>query len=275
VSVWHEVGDGCYRRRYERYDVNVGVVRGSEGVLLFDTRGSPVQGEQLRQELTELDPRPVRHVVNSHWHFDHVLGNQCFTGCRRWGHPGLTDMFERHREAAVAWARAYDPQLDRELVGLELTLPNHAVEDHAVVDLGDRVVELVHHGRGHTGHDIVAHAREARVVFAGDLLEESASPSYGDDCFPIAWPDTVAALLDATSTDTTIVPGHGDVMTSAQAGVQVDAIKTVANVIRALHAAGEPVAHATAAATDAWPFLAERLVDAVHRGYGELDGTAQ
>jgi glyoxylase-like metal-dependent hydrolase (beta-lactamase superfamily II) len=275
VSVWQEVGDGCYRRRYERYDVNVAVVRGSEGLLLFDTRGSPVQGEELRHELTELDARSVRHVVNSHWHFDHVLGNQCFTGSWRWGHPGLNDMFERHREVALARVRAYDPELDRELAELELTLPNRAVQHHAVVDLGDRVVELVHHGRGHTGHDVVAHARAARVVFAGDLLEESAPPSYGDDCFPIAWPTTVVALLDAANIDTTIVPGHGDVMSVPQARAQADAIQTVADVIGALHAAGEPAARALDVAADQWPFPADLLVDAVHRGYGELDGTAQ
>ncbi len=271
--MWQEVGDGCYRRRYERYDLNVGVVRGSEGLLLFDTRGSPVQGEELRHELIELDPRAVRHVVNSHWHFDHVLGNQCFTGSWRWGHPGLNDMFERHADALTR-ARAYDAKLDPELVDLELTLPNHSVPDRAVVDLGDRAVELLHHGRGHTGHDLVAHAREARVVFAGDLLEESAPPSYGDDCFPIAWPNTVAALLDATNTETTIVPGHGDVMTTPEARAQVEAIKGVADVIRALHAAAEPAAHALDAA-DRWPFPADLLHNAIHRGYEELDGTAQ
>jgi glyoxylase-like metal-dependent hydrolase (beta-lactamase superfamily II) len=275
VSVWQEVGDGCYRRRYERYDVNVGVVRGSEGLLLFDTRGSPVQGEELRHELTELDARAVQHVVNSHWHFDHVLGNQCFTGAWRWGHPGLNEMFERHREVALSWARAYEPELDRELAGLELTLPNRAVPDHAVIDLGDRVVELVHHGRGHTGHDIVAHARAAGVVFAGDLLEESAPPSYGDDCFPVAWPNAVVALLEATTTETTIVPGHGDVMTIPEARAQADAIKAVADAIRALHAAGEPAAHALDAAANQWPFAPAVLAGAIQRGYDELDGTAQ
>ena len=124
----------------------------------------------------------------------------------------------------------------------------------------------------HGGHP---RRRRARVVFAGDLLEESAPPSYGDDCFPIAWPNAVVALMDAADTDTTIVPGHGDVMTIPQARAQSDAIKAVADVIRALHAAGEPAAHALEAAADQWPFPADLLVNAIYRGYGELDGTAQ
>ena len=277
MSVWQEVGDGCFRRRYERYDVNVAVVRGADGLLLFDTRGSPVQGDELRRELTELDRRPIRHVVNSHWHFDHVLGNQCFVGRPdpvRWGHPGLNQMFERHGDA-LARACAYDPALSTELVDLELTLPNRSGPDHATIDLGDRSVDLVHHGRGHTGHDIVAHVRAARVVLAGDLLEESAPPAYGDDCFPMAWPETLDALLGATGSDTTIVPGHGDVMTTLQARDQADAIRTVATILRRLHAAGEPVEHALDTATELWPFPPRLLGDAVRRGYDELDGTAE
>ncbi len=278
VSVWQEVGDGCYRRRYERYDVNVAVVRGSDGLLLFDTRGSPVQGDELRRELAELDRRPVRHIVNSHWHFDHVLGNQCFTGHvepARWGHPGLNEMFDRHREMALEWACRYDVDLAGELGDLVLTLPNRAVASHEVVDLGDRVVELVHYGRGHTGHDVVAHVRSARVLLAGDLLEESAPPAYAADCFPIAWANTVTAMLDAADEATTIVPGHGDTMTTALARTQADAIAIVARTIRALHTAGEPPEQALDAATEQWPFPTHVLHDALHRGYAELDGTAE
>jgi glyoxylase-like metal-dependent hydrolase (beta-lactamase superfamily II) len=275
VSVWQELGDGCYRRRYERYDVNVGVVRGAAGLLVFDTRGSPVQGRELVAELATLDRAPVRHLVNSHWHFDHVLGNQCFTGApARWGHPGLTEMFTRHQDDALELPQRYDPALASELVDLELVLPDHEVRDAVTVDLGDRAVELRHFGRGHTSHDIVAVVPGAELMFAGDLLEESAPPSYGDDCFPIAWARTAGALLAAVPRDGTIVPGHGDVMSLTDAREQANAIALVADLIRLAHAAHEPVERAVGATAGAWPFPPELLDDGVRRGYAELDGTA-
>jgi glyoxylase-like metal-dependent hydrolase (beta-lactamase superfamily II) len=276
VSVWHELGEGCFRRRYERYDVNVGVVRGSEGLVLFDTRGSPVQGAELRAELAELGRHRVRHVVNSHWHFDHVLGNQCFaygaTPPAVWGHPGLNDMFERYGTTLLPRACAYDPELESELDDLRPVLPDHHVIARATIDLGDRTVELAYHGRGHTGHDIVAIVPDVRVVFAGDLLEESAPPAYGDDCFPISWPQTVASVLADAPVDSTIVPGHGDVMRLDEARAQADALAAVADSLRALQRAGIAPARALDAATGEWPFPVDLLDDAVVRGYAELQG---
>src|SRR5437764_108882 len=73
-----------------------------------------------------------------------------------WSHPGLNDMFERHGTTLLPRACAYDPDLEAEVGELRLALPDHHVTARATIDLGDRIVELAHHGRGHTGHDIVA-----------------------------------------------------------------------------------------------------------------------
>ena len=95
-----------------------------------------------------------------------------------------------------------------------------------VLDLGDRGVELAHLGRGHTDNDLVVSVPGAGVVYAGDLLEESAPPAYGDDCFPLDWPGTADALV--ARAPTTFVPGHGDVMGLAAAAEQATAIAAVA-----------------------------------------------
>src|SRR6478736_1261941 len=77
MSGWEEVAPEVYRRRYEPHDVSVCVVRGSEGLLVVDTRGSARQGDELRTDLEALGS-PVRWLVNTHAHFDHTFGNQCF-----------------------------------------------------------------------------------------------------------------------------------------------------------------------------------------------------
>ena len=76
------------------------------------------------------------------------------------------------------------------------------------IDLGDRSVELVHPGRGHTGGDLVVRVDDADVLLAGDLVEESGMPAYGDDCFPLEWPLVARPRARACSgRGTVVVPG--------------------------------------------------------------------
>lgn len=73
-----ELQPGAYCRRYQPWDVTVGAIVGTDGVLVIDTRASVEEGAELREHLKALDPRPPRWIVNTHEHFDHVGGNGCF-----------------------------------------------------------------------------------------------------------------------------------------------------------------------------------------------------
>ena len=148
---------------------------------------------------------------------------------------------------------------------VELVAPDHLVADRHVLDLGDRGVELLHLGRGHTSNDLVVVAGDAEVVFAGDLVEQSAPPAYGDDSYPLEWPATVSALVALGRS--TFVPGHGDVMTPATVADQVAGIASVATLIRDLHAAGIAAEDALDEAADQWPFPRQSLANTVARGY--------
>jgi len=78
-----EVGDRVYQRRYDPCDVNVSVVVGSDGLLVADTRCSLAEARELRDHLRELSAEPVRWVVNTHIHWDHVWGNAEFVSPRQ------------------------------------------------------------------------------------------------------------------------------------------------------------------------------------------------
>jgi glyoxylase-like metal-dependent hydrolase (beta-lactamase superfamily II) len=99
------------------------------------------------------------------------------------------------------------PDLADELAEVEILPPDRTFAETAVVDLGDRSVELRYLGRGHTDNDIVALVPDAGVMFAGDLLENDAPPSFGD-AYPIAWSETVGERLLPLVRDV-VVPGHG------------------------------------------------------------------
>ena len=243
---WLEVGDRVYVRRYEPWDVSVGVVVGDDGVLVVDTRATVDEGRELAADVGALDPRPPRWVVNTHCHFDHVAGNPAFVP------PAAT----------LAHPTVEPP-------------PSSPVPDRATVDLGGRTVELRHLGPGHTGGDVVVLVPGAGVVFAGDLVEESGPPAYGDDCHPLDWPATAARLVGLVRPGDRVVPGHGQVVDRGFVAAQQRDLAHVARAIRGLWVGEVPLERALAAYGDGWPFSPGALGDAVARGYRELDVSAQ
>ncbi|RJL26471.1 MBL fold metallo-hydrolase [Bailinhaonella thermotolerans] len=260
---WDAVGDGCFRRRYPGFDLNVGVVIGDRGALLVDTRGNLAEAAELRADLRALGVAEPFAIVNTHAHFDHHLGNSRFPHTDIWGHESVPAAIAAEDLAAAArdfpeWAAALSP-------GEPVRRPpTRLVGERAVIDLGDREVELRHLGRGHTAGDLVVVAGD--VVFAGDLAEEGAPPAYGPDSFPLEWPATLAAV--AALGPPVIVPGHGDVVDRAFAVRQADGLGEVARLIREHHAAGTPSEEALR--DSGWPYPPETLRDAVRRGYAAL-----
>ncbi|MFC1429792.1 MBL fold metallo-hydrolase [Streptacidiphilus sp. N1-3] len=259
---WREVADRVFQRRYDPWDVTVVAVVGADGLAVVDTRCSPAEARELREHLRQLSPAPVRWVVNTHAHFDHVGGNTEFLpprqvpGAELWG----------HRAAA---AEMTGMTKTGELTGT--AVPDRLVDRAHTLDLGDRAVQLRYLGRGHTGGDLVLHLPDADALLAGDLVEQSGPPAYGSDSYPLDWSPTLDALLALTGPDTVVVPGHGTPVDPGFVRAQRDTVAAVAARLTALHASGVPAASAPAAGQ--WPYPAEGLRDAALRAYAQLDGT--
>lgn len=273
---WREVADDVFQRRYEPWDVNVCVVRGADGLLVVDTRASHQQADEVRRDLAELGT--ARWVMNTHAHFDHSFGNHRFGPASDlrlpiYGHarvPAHLDEYERPNLAR--WIADGEELLD-EWTQVIVTGPTHLVDDHLVLDLGDRAVELVHLGRGHTDNDLLLHVPDADVWLVGDLVEQSGPPMYASGCFPLEWGSTVGNLVARLEASSTVVPGHGEAVDVAFVRGQAAELAAVGELVRELHAAGVPRDEAVAAAGDRWPFPADGLQPAVDAGYEQL-GTA-
>lgn len=268
-----EIADRVWVARYAWFDVNVTLVGGDAGLLVVDTHGSGRAAQEVVEDVRRLGVGDVTGIVNTHWHFDHTFGNATFRTAygeipavahesaaedlARWGE----DLKQRYADAPE------DPH-SSDVVATEIVVPERTFSSALVLDLGDRAVELVHPGRGHTAGDLVVRVPDADVVLAGDLVEESAPPSYNGDCWPMDWPLSLDIVLGLTTGASLVVPGHGAPVDRDFVEEQRNTIGIVAETIRDLAGRGVPVGEALAAGE--WPYPREGLADAVRRGYEQL-----
>jgi len=274
-----EVAHDVWVARYPWFDVNVSLVRGSAGLLVVDTHSSAVAAREVLDDIAALGAGAVVGVVNTHEHFDHTFGNGAFRAAY-----GAIPIHahevaaERTVAAGERIKAAYDEPEDvddphRDEVQATEIVPADTVFSSAVaLELGDRQVELVHPGRGHTGGDLIVRVPDADVLLAGDLIEESALrngvPGFGADCYPMEWPLTLDILLGLSVASTVVVPGHGAPVDREFVEDQRNTIGIVAETIRDLATRGVPVGEALAAGE--WPYPREELAQAVRRGYEQL-----
>ncbi len=269
-----EVADRVWVAPQPWCDVNVCVVGGESGLLVVDTAGSVAAAAPVVADVRRLGAA-VLAVATTHWHFDHTFGTAAFLDA--W--PGVpVHAHETAGEELARWgeqtraAMAADPaeQHAAGLAATTLVAPDRLCSAVAVVDLGGRVVELVHPGRGHTGGDLVVRVPEADVVLAGDLVEEAGAgvPGYGPDCHPLAWPATLDVVLDLVGPGTVVVPGHGRPVDRGFVEDQRDGVGRVAQGVLDRAAAG--LGPDAALAEGEWPYPRRLLADAVRRGYEAL-----
>ncbi|MBA2264253.1 MAG: MBL fold metallo-hydrolase [Chloroflexi bacterium] len=261
TSVWREVGERVWVRRYEALDQTIGVIGGASGLVVIDTRPNHARADELREELEQL-PGAIFAVVNTHGHWDHAFGNARFAPTPIWGHVRCAAMItERGEEMRRRLMREYPKE---PFADVELTPPTDLFEDSTALDLGDRQVELRYLGRGHTDNDIVVRVPDASILFAGDLLENAPAPGFGDS-YPIAWADTGRALVDLV--EGVVVPGHGDPFDRAFAARQVDELTALAELAREV--VGGVIGPDEAIRRS--PFPAEPTAEALERARQELE----
>ena len=272
-----EVADRIWVARYDWFDVNVTLVGGDRGLLVVDTHASDLAARAVVDDVRRLGAGDVVAVVNTHEHFDHTFGNGAF----RAAYGDLP--IHAHEVAAERTVSAGerikglyaadpdDPHRD-EVQATVIVAADRTFSSAVSLDLGNRAVELVHPGRGHTGGDLVLRVPDVDVLLAGDLVEESMArngvPGFGDDCYPLEWPHSLDIVLSLSTSATVVVPGHGAPVDREFVEEQRNAIGIVAQTIRDLAARGVRVEDALDAVE--WPYPREELAAAVRRGYEHL-----
>jgi quinoprotein relay system zinc metallohydrolase 2 len=184
---------------------NIGFIVGHDAVAVFDPGGSLIDGRRLRARIREVSTLPIRYVVMSHDHPDHVFGAGAFADDdpQFVGHARLPSALARRGEYYQARLEAV---LGKGNAG-PVIVPTRLVQAREQIDLGGRILSLTAHEVAHSDCDLSAVDEATGTLLAGDLLFVERIPSLEGQVG--GWQRQLAALKQLPVTRA--VPGHGSV----------------------------------------------------------------
>jgi len=181
---------------------NIGFVVGREAVAVIDPGGSLADGLALRAAILERTSLPIRYVIVTHIHPDHILGSPAFVGDNPVfiGHAALPGAIAERGD----FYRAGMQTLLGDQGGAAV-MPGRLVATTDQIDLGGRVLEIRAHGPAHSASDLTVMDRTTATLWAADLLFDTRVPSL--DGSVRGWLRELAVL--ETTRAARVVPGHG------------------------------------------------------------------
>jgi glyoxylase-like metal-dependent hydrolase (beta-lactamase superfamily II) len=193
------------------YGANVGLVVGSDSVLVIDTLISAREAQRFLADIRKVTDKPIRYVINTHYHLDHSFGNGEFA---KLGATIIGQDHSRQDFAKTEQVLAHPEQFGltaADLEGTTLHHPDITFNDSLTLDLGGITVQLRYPaGPTHTDDSIVAYIKEEKVLFTGDMLFSHYHPYLAEGDFG-NW--TLALFELGKLPAEKIIPGHGPVST--------------------------------------------------------------
>jgi glyoxylase-like metal-dependent hydrolase (beta-lactamase superfamily II) len=216
-DVWFVQGESALGSSANRNFIsNAAFVVTPEGVLVIDALGSPGLAEELIAEIRRVTPQPIRYLIVTHYHADHIYGLQAFkaAGAKILAHTGgreylASDTAQRRLEAS---RQDLFPWIDERtrLVAADDWLS----EPDTTLRLGGKEFRIRHVGPAHTPEDLVVFEPGSGVLFAGDLVFRGRVPFVGQ-ADSRQWIESLSQVLEFKPR--LLIPGHGPVSETAVA----------------------------------------------------------
>jgi quinoprotein relay system zinc metallohydrolase 2 len=196
---------GDFDKDYHGDMANIGFIVGASSVAIVDSGGSYKVGAALRESVRAVTNLPIRYVINTHIHPDHIFGNAAFIQDKPEfiGHHNLPGTLSLNHESLM---RSLKDVLGTDADGSEIILPTKVVSDVMDIDLGNRKLHLQAWPKSHTNTDLTVLDEKTQTFWTGDLLFITKTPSLDGDLK--GWISVIEGLKAVQAKVT--IPGHGD-----------------------------------------------------------------
>ncbi|MGM0901248.1 MAG: alkyl sulfatase dimerization domain-containing protein [Bacillota bacterium] len=198
---------------------NVGVVITDEGVVVIDSTLSKVQAEGILDKIKTVTEQPIKYLIYTHGHIDHVGGASVFkkAGAKIIAHRNVINRLDKYQELDkfhyLINKRQFATNFEETRSMNQFEYPEIVYDQEYVLPLGGKTFHLMH-GKGETDDASIIHIPEDDVVFTGDFIVRSF-PNVGNPAKDIRyakeWAQMMGRIRDLHPKIT--IPGHGPVIT--------------------------------------------------------------
>jgi len=185
---------------------NVGVLTGEDGILIIDTHRKQFT-DLLQNAISDISNKPVNYVINTHWHYDHVEGNEAFGqgGSLIISHENCRNRLSEDQVIPIFMPHQQSTSPDG--------LPKLIFSDSITLYLNNEIVHLSHFDNVHTNSDVIIHFKSSNVFHLGDIFVRYGIPfidvpNGGDINGMIS---TCERIISITDENSIIIPGHGPI----------------------------------------------------------------